>query len=81
MFEMILLGVIGIVLMSHDTKGGGIFYRYVTALLCAYFRHKRNVTLSVQIGFFRHSVFWWTLKHTKEQEKFFTGVYYLFGAL
>ena len=57
MFEMILLGVIGIVLMSHDTKEGGIFYRYVTALICAYFRHKRNVTLSVQIGFFRHSVF------------------------
>ena len=34
MFEMILLGVIGIMLMSHDTKGGGIFYRNVTALIC-----------------------------------------------
>ena len=34
MFEMILLGVIEIVLMSHDTKGGGIFYGYVTALIC-----------------------------------------------
>ena len=70
-------------LKEGEVSTGMSLHLYVRSnLFQAYFRHKRNVTLSVQIGFFRHidSVFRGHT-HTKEQEKFSTGVYYLFGAL